>query len=52
MFGIFAKSYKPTHCPSFAKEPKYARIFYYWRYFDFQIKPKMLIFGKNWACYD
>jgi len=31
--------------PSFAKEPNFARLFHFWRFFDFQILPEMPIFG-------
>jgi len=50
-FGTFAKPLKPTHKPIFSKEPNFARISSYWRFFDFQIKPDMVIFGKNGVHY-
>jgi len=51
LFDTFAKPLKPTRNPSFAKEPNFARLSLYWRFFDFQIKPKIPIFGKNWVRY-
>ena len=50
-FGTFAKPLKPTHHPSFAKEPNFASFFLCWRFFDFQIKPRIPIFGKSWVHY-
>jgi len=48
-FGTFAKPLNPTRNPSFAKEPNFARFSLYWRFFDFQIQPRIPIFGKNWV---
>jgi len=50
-FGTFTKPLKPTHNQSFAKEPNFARLSLNWRFFDFQIKPEIPIFGKNWVQY-
>lgn len=50
-FGIFAKPHNPTHNSSFAKESNFARFPLNWRFFDFQIKPEIYIFGKNWVRY-
>jgi len=50
-FGTFAKPQMPTHKQSFAKEPNFASFSVYWRFFDFQIKPEFVTFGKNWVEY-